>query len=294
MSIVRRTDTKTERKPRHSVTATDETEWLGAVERGEALAVVARRAGVDRRTVRDHVARARDERELREVRRQLFVGAAQAHQQELLGLAASLEALLSVSAHSLRESLEMTPPWLRSAGKVYQALLRHTTGSGLPSSLSRWSAAATRYEALVSRLAGRLGTEIVSSGLDLEGAVHHLLRAATHCVSVAELPADELPWRVEGGELRKGAVRLLGEVASLGDTRVVAAQEQYTRLWDTLRTSDEVAELCALRTSAGPIRERLADQLEDIRLRRYLGPGTCRWCPGSRSSGRRTPPKARG
>jgi predicted RNase H-like HicB family nuclease len=45
--------------------------------------------------------------------------------------------------------------------------------------------------------------------------------------SYGTLPPDELAWRIQGGDLRKGALRILAAVTSLDDPRVVDAQRQY-------------------------------------------------------------------
>jgi uncharacterized protein (DUF2236 family) len=97
---------------------------------------------------------------------------------------------------------------------------------------------------------------------------------------------DRLVWRVEAGDLCKGAYHIVADVSAMDEPRAVDAQEQHALLWTTISAAPPVEDLCALR-SAEATRERVRDLLEDLRLRRYLGPGTCRWCPGAPATPRR-------
>ena len=110
-----------------------------------------------------------------------------------------------------------------------------------------------------------------------------MLGRLSQCAGYGALPPDDLPWHVQGGDLRKGAFRILAGATSLDEPKVIDAQWEFARLWTTITTASPVADLCALR-SADSTRERVRDLLEDLRLRRYLGPATCSWCPGSRAA----------
>jgi hypothetical protein len=271
---------------RRRITTSQAAQWLQAAEGGDALGVIATRHSVDVRTVRQHVDRARVEKELAAVRRSMVQAAADLHQQDLLGVAAGLEAVLDPSSHSLQFSLDLTPSVIRSAGKRYQALLKHTKGSGLPHALALWEAAAKRYAIGIGELQSQLRIEIAHTNLDPDGTVGAMLSLLAQCAGYGAVPPDDLPWDVQSGDLRKATFRILASATSLDEPRVIDAQEQYARLWTTISAASPVADLCALH-SAGPLRERVRDLLEDLRLRRYLGPATCTWCPGSRTEPRR-------
>jgi hypothetical protein len=286
MSTNRRAEAIKERKKRRRISSSEEATWLQAAEAGDALAGIAKRAGVDVRTVRQHVDRAKLEKEVGAVRLSMVRAAADLHQQDLLGVAASLEAALDPSIHSLHASLELTPGAVRSAGKRYTALVGHTKGSGLPHALSLWEAAAGRYATAVAQLRQLLEGEIGDTTLSPEGTVDQMLVRLAQCADYGAVAPDRLVWRVEAGSLRKGAYHIVADVSAMDEPRAVDAQEQHALLWTTISAAPPVADLCALR-SAEATRERVRDLLEDLRLRRYLGPGTCRWCPGAPATPRR-------
>jgi hypothetical protein len=280
-------ETTTKLATRRRVTAAQEAQWLQAANAGDAPKTVAKRAGVDVRTVRQHVDRARVERELAAVRLTMVQVAADLHQQDLLGVAAALEAILDPSLHSLQSSLDQTPGEIRAAGKLYRALLKHTKGSGVPHALLVWGAAAKRFAAAVEELRRQLEVEVARTTLDPDGTTTAMLGRLAQCASYGALPPDDLPWHVQGGDLRKGVFRILAGATSLDEPQVVDGQREYARLWTTISTASPIAELGALR-SAESTRLRVRDLLEDLRLRRYLGPATCQWCPGSQATPRRT------
>jgi hypothetical protein len=212
----------------------EEAQWLQAAEAGDALAVIATRAGVDVRTVRQHVDRARVEKELAAVRLSMVQVAADLHQQDLLGVAAALEAVLDPSLHSLQSSLEQTPGVMRSAGKRHRALLKHTKGSGLPHALSLWEAAAKRIAAGVGELRRQLEVAVAKTNLDPDGTSTAMLGRLAQFASYGAGPPDDLLWHVQGGDLRKGAFRILATLTSLDEPSVIDAQRAYEMLWTTI------------------------------------------------------------
>lgn len=272
---------------RRRVSPSEEAQWLQAAAAGDPVAAIAKRASVDVRTVRQHVDRARIENELAGVRLSMVHVAADLHQQDMLGVAAALETVLDGSLHSLQFSLGQTPGEIRSAGKRYVALVRHTKGSGLPHALALWEAATKRYAALIKEMSDHVEVEVAATDLDPEGAVNEMLGRLAQCASYGTLPPDELAWNVQGGDLRKGAYRILAGITSPDDPRAVDAQRQYAEVWAMVSTDPAVDDLCKLQ-AAGQTRDRVRDLLEDLRLRRYLGHAVCRWCPGSPGAPRRT------
>jgi hypothetical protein len=273
---------------RRRISPREEAQWLHSAEGGDGLAAIAERASVDVRTVRQHVDRARVEKELAGVRLSMVQVAADLHQQDQLGVAAALEAVLDPALHSLQFSLEQTPGEIRRAGKRYTALVRHTKGSGLPHQLSRWEAATRRYTTAVGKLRDQLLLELAASDLDPDGTTSEMLGRLGQCTSYGALPPDEPPWNVPGGDLRKGAHRILADVSSLDEPRAAEAQRQYKQVWTKISAEPPVADLCDLQ-AAQLTRDRVRDLLEDLRLRRYLGHALCPWCPGgSVAASRRT------
>jgi len=288
MSTKIQQSTNTQSHRRRRVTPRDEAEWLQAADAGDALATIAKRSSVDVRTVRQHVDRARSEKELAGVRLGLVHAAADLHQRDLLGVAAALQAVLDPSLHPLHFSLEQTPGEIRAAGKRYTALRRHTKGSGLPHALALWEAAANRYTTAVGKLSDQLQVELRAMDLDPDGTLAEMLGRLSPCASSGALPPDELPWHIQAGDLRKGAFRILAHVTALEDPGGVDAQRQYAELWRKMSAEPEVTELCDLTRSAAHTRDRVRDLLEDLQLRRYLGHAVCPWCPGSPAPPRRT------
>lgn len=272
---------------RRRISPREEAQWLQAAEAGDGLATIAKRASVDVRTVRQHVDRARIEKELAGVRLSMVHVAADLHQQDMLGVAVALEAVLDPSLHSLHFSLEQTPGEIRRAGKRYTALVRHTKGSGLPHALSLWEASVKGYATAVGKLRDHLEIELPATDVDPDGTVTEMLGRLGQCTSYGALPPDELRWHVQGGDLRKGAFRILADITSLDEQRAAEAQRQYAQVWTTISAEPPVTDLCDLH-AAGHTRDRLRDLLEDLRLRRYLGYGVCSWCPGSLAAPRRT------
>jgi hypothetical protein len=133
----------------------------------------------------------------------------------------------------------------------------------------------------------QLEIEVALTNLDPDGTTTAMLGQLAQCASYRALPPDDLPWQVQGGDLRKGAFRILSRVTSPDEPQAIEARGAYETLWTTISSAPPIADLCALQ-SAELTRDRVRDLVEDLRLRRYLGPATCQWCPGARPERRRT------
>jgi hypothetical protein len=268
-------------KPRRVIHAAEEAGWLSQIEAGETLAAIASRSGVQIRTVREHVKRARAASELAQARREGLRTALAAHEQGMLNSAAWFRGQLS--ANPLYRALEATEPDPQSAaGKLHRALLAHTRDSGLPYLARRWSAVAKSYRDGIAGVERQLPDAVARVRLD-QRAVSELLYVVRLGASAGEIqPDDDIqPWNVrEGSELCRGMYCIASGIRALDDPQAIAAQATYAQLRTDLAGWVEVRALCALPATAGRVREKLIDELDNIALRRYLLDGTCEWCPG--------------
>src|SRR4029077_14616165 len=108
----------------------------------------------------------------------------------------------------------------------------------------------------------QLELELAVTDLDPEGTMSEMLGGLGQCTSYGAVRPDELAWNVLGGDLRKGAFRILAETTTLDDPRAVDAQRQYAEVWTKISSEPPVTDLCELQ-AAGIKRDRVRDLLED-------------------------------
>ena len=102
----------------------------------------------------------------------------------------------------------------------------------------------------MEQLRKRLQIEVAASGMGSEGGtLAEMLGRLGQCASGGAVPPDQLPWQLQGGDLHKGAYRIVPGIASLEDPRVLAARHAYAQLWTKISTEPAVADLCGLQAA---------------------------------------------
>ncbi|HUY08375.1 MAG TPA: hypothetical protein VMW80_02860 [Candidatus Dormibacteraeota bacterium] len=223
--------------------------WRKEMDSGALAVRIAEREGLDPRTVRIHVARARRARGTEGARGDLLRDALRRHQEDLTALAAAL-------AHAATAP----PVGLRVAdGLPAAALADHLGRSPAGKALRRWLGLADTYPDIRQALWDRAAAEPVVAELRARGVGQD-----TSATDVCQL-ADGVPLEA----LRPVAFRV-------PDADAIVAQEQA--LLRACQTWPEFTAVAACVSEARAIGQGLSDALEVIRLRRYIS-GSCRYCP---------------
>ena len=264
---------KKTRSDRRRVAPTEAKKWLAEREAGASVMAIADRENLDPRTIRFHVARARQVQATGSARADLLRAALEAHQRDLAALTAALARRLAAPGPpTAAQSRSGLPP---------TALADHLGRSPTGRALQRWLALAAGYPALRQALQDRLAADPRVAAFDAGGGSLPGLQAAA--VALAEgTDLDALPVSVHGSVLWRGAFGV-GEVAvEAADTRKLrdALVAEHRQLLDMAAGWPEAAALGASLAEARRLGGPLRDTLDVLRLRRYIS-GSCRYCPNA-------------
>jgi hypothetical protein len=248
--------------------------WLRSIEGGASTAEVASDAGVQARTIRKYVDRARLDAAFQAAQADRLRAALGQHHDDLLG-----------TATQVREALRWPPYSLRGnrvgGNKPVEALLAHLGGSRVPHGIRAWDAVGKDYTDLSRRLDERLLNNVAEASapaMHQEGALLRLRNLADSAVHGGTPHA--FTYAVEGDSLRSGAYSVAVHVDSLEDPRAASVLEFLEMTAQALTTWDEIRALVRLKARVDRLAAELSEELEDLALRRYV-PGRCRWCPGT-------------
>ncbi len=265
--------------------------WAEQVEGGtQTEAQIAKEAGFDVRTVRSHIARAREELAAERATAAALQSAMTAHYGDLCALANGLAGSLALPPARLlpagivlplRVKRPFTVGGLSStllsgyphADRLIVALAQHLPRSSLWADIRKWDRIVDVFKRNRDRLSSRLKDVLARAGLDDVGGRDAALQ---HLDSLAAGGAGILPltsWRVEAGVVWAGA---LG-IARAG--RPEHVREAFLKRLGDAEAWPETRERIDLYRKAGELLDRLRDELETIALRRVV-PGSCRYCPG--------------
>jgi hypothetical protein len=258
-------------RSRHRTSRLEAEAWRRAAdEAGRAPRDIAAEAGVQLRAVEDAIERARALHDLRGAQQQQLARAVEDHQRDVLR-----------EADRLRQTATWPPTPLVSEGslerKRHAALLSHE--KGLQSSMWAWAAIVAEYRDLTRAITDAIDRALKGGDLNLTGGARARLLDVVESLGREDRPHDP-GYSVEAGVLSCGPYRILTEVSSLADPRVIAAQQRLDRLVKEVTRSEDIDALQRLHRRWEGVRGHLVDSLEDIALRR-LPAGHCRWCPGA-------------
>ncbi len=259
-------------------------EWLEAYERGRGTVQIARETSRSVRTVKEHIARAQEERTQLEVRKGLLRTAYQRHFDDLMGAASRLQQQVHVTEGAGAPGNED-----HVTGLLRQALRSHLPRSGLWKALETWRGGtmqqlAAREEA-VRLFARRVEEELSRRGVDprvigdghgWRESLRWALQQAVEGGTLAGMEYQEVPGEGDLASLAWGAFGLAGAVDA--PTRGVL-RAMHAHLVSEVRQSPV---LHALREAQQRIRgaRMQVDAEVDVVLLRRIVPGRCKLCPG--------------
>ena len=225
--------------------------WRTEVDAEISVAQIAAREGVQERTIRRHVARARTAQGTTDTRRTLLIDALRRHQEDLTTLASALSRAVTAPPARVRVSDALPAA----------ALADHLGRIPAGKALRRWLALADTYPDIRQALWDRAAAEPVVADLRAQGVGQD-----TSATDVCQL--------AEGVAL--GALRPVAFGVPEADYLVVKEREFLlaSQVWPEFTAAANCV------TDARAIRQGLSDALEVIRLRRYIS-GSCRYCPDS-------------
>ena len=262
---------------RRRITETEAKDWARKARDGMRPSQIADKAGVQLRTVITHLSRLEDARTAAGVQHELLLAAAQKHQRDLMSTAVRLGAALV--PHHL--PLDRPP-----GGKLVEALVSHSRGSGVPHGVRQWEALATRYQAVDLRLKTRCAGAIEAEGFLPDGTAARL-QIETYDYIRNALPRVPL-YAAKDGLLWEGATPFLDGVESIDDHRAKAGCRRFEDLKAELAGWVEVADLTKLYRRFEALRVTLSDELENLVLRGWFW-GSCTLCPSRPARSPRTP-----
>lgn len=255
-------------------------EWLEAYDRGERIDKIARDAGRTERTIKEHIKRARQEREQREVRAGLLREAYQRHYEDLLDVAKRLQ-----EAAQMPSPNGLLPIVDRRTQMLVDALRSHIPDSRLWRVWKEWEDRAQRMDAAAVETKARLAKAVdrtfaeAGTGVSRDWLIESLWAAITKAARGESL--DGMEYRIEstaeGPSLRWGAYGL--SAAGVDETALRVLQDHHQQL---------VQEVTAREDYVGNVRDALRrwakarddiDQEIEILLLRRLLPGQCNLCP---------------
>lgn len=247
---------------------------LAVVESGETEQAIARREGVDLRTVRKHVARGRDELVFERARARVFERALEKHFEQLTALAAGLLGQLTVPVHPLVNTRPLFDATSTYGGQLLGALRLHVPRSPIWRRVAEWNQLVERLRETKERVKARTRPSVG----EVVGTDYLLFEEAQAQIETSS-PLDRrgFVFETDGANAKYGAFGW-----SLAKPNMPATVEEVDRLLVGVAAWPEVAEGRVLLVRLDQLRAPLSEELEAIVLRQVL-PGTCPFCPGLQS-----------
>ena len=263
--------------------------WLEQYEEGSRIDKIAREAGRTQRTINEHLARARRERQQHEVTAGLLTQAYQKHYSRLLDLAQELgQASLQPNSEGLLGEADL------ESRMLHQALRSHTPKARLWRAVKVWEETSQQLERESQRIRRRIQSSVdretkTAPGILREGFVDTLWSAVSMFAQGQDPFLVDYRIEVPGDnyQLRWRNFLLADGVGSREQLDKI--QEQHQRLLTELATPDTAAPLADLTARWNAARDTIQEEVVTLRLRQIL-PGQCRLCPGGEApSGVHTP-----
>ena len=254
-------------------------QWLEEHDHGKRLDVIAREAQRGERTVQTHIARARQERDQREIRSGLLRDAYRQHYSDLIGVAREIQGRAAKA-----ETSSLLAFSNRRGRLLLQALQEHLSKARLWMSCKRWDTCADQYADIAAesraQLAKRLPSQLPEpADLIGEGWLESLwfaMRETARGNSLGHMQYRCMP--SEGDPLTWGTYGLARHVT---DDQVRAAiADLHTRAIEAVTRHERLVDLRGVLQHWQRAREDIDEDVEILQLQ-YLLPGECLLCPSA-------------
>ena len=253
--------------------------WLEQYEHGTRIDKIAHEAGRTQRTINEHLAQARRERQQQEVTAGLLTQAYQRHFAQLLELAETLgQAAPRVNPRGILGTAGLDTKML------YQGLQAHVPRSRLWRAIKTWEESSRELDRESQKRRSTIEVLVVEKtavwpGILTEGFVGSLWNAVL--MAAEGRSPDEMGYRVDssGGfsQLHCGNFLLSDRVPT--QEGLAEIQRQHQMLLQALMASEMLAPLDRLVSRWQGARDTIQEEVMVLRLRQIL-PGQCRLCPG--------------
>ncbi len=253
-------------------------------------AEIRQRLGLDRRTVKKHLARGLDDLAFEQARSHVFERALEQHFNQLTEEARRLRAVLEPGSANHLEDLARPIEGGWDADRRRDALRAHLPQSRLWRGFASWRKLTSKVEDLSSSIRNRARVTAVDE--DLTGLGLLLIDHAESLILTGaglRTPAGGWQPREVLTQFRYGKYGWPFDESAPADNRIAHEQRRLEQL---LRVVSDWPEIQEGRTVCAEIESQrllLTKELETIALR-LIVPGTCPYCPGSQNrSWRNTP-----
>jgi len=256
-------------------------DWLKRYELGESPPHIAQTDGFDPRTVRVHIEKAKQEREVKEARSMVLRNALESHYNDLCKYAEKLSAL--VRGESAAE--------LPREEYIHSALRQHIPRSPIWNYLKQRDALKQQIDSCRRQIGNKI-EEMVKSNKQLSS--HPDLKEIVAFNIVGALKFQVSEWLQKRQELTVNAkffeqdagefINLHYGDAHLGNIEkgkkedIERVKKVVADLEERIRQSEEYKKIERLYTDLRGVESKLKEELAVITLRRVV-PGRCRYCP---------------
>ena len=267
--------------------------WLEDHENGQRIDQIAREAGRTERTVVEHLARARRERQEYEVTSGLLIQAYQKHYSQLLDIAEKLA----------QGAVRANPDGIlgvadRETQMLYQGLKAHIPKNRLWREIKTWEQVSRELKEKTQELRPRIDREVrahIASWPKVlpDGFVESLVDAVLMIAQGRESHLMEFRTEESAGTLQllRGSSILAQGMSD--QQRVEEIRQWYEQWLARLASWGLVAALQELVGRWQKARDIIQEEVAVLRLRQVL-PGQCRLCPGGEAASARHSSKERG
>ena len=256
--------------------------WLQRHEDGESVRQIAKKDGYDVRTVRKHIERVRQAREIHEARAMVLRNALEDHYRDICGFAKEIEAVVS-KGHAILPSAISNPLWT--------ALRQHLPKAPLWKGIEKWDHLDQELDRLKAAMKAHLEEAILAddalnaifpNGLneDVAGIVEVLERQMDAWLHGSTGLDIELSFKTEPAD-EEGYVRARCGAFYIGtvkESQKLAVREALTDLQLKLPAFTEYESIQEYLDQKVKLGQELREELTTIILRRVV-PGRCRYCP---------------
>jgi hypothetical protein len=255
---------------RRHVSQAQARKWRSEMDRGTTATAIASRERLDPRTVRTHVARARRKGATAEARGDLLRDALRAHQADLSKLVAGLARRVAQS--------EPPTPFRAGEGLPVDAVTDHLGHSPVGKALARWLDYAAEFPTLLPPLLDRVDADPEVAAFTARSGIPDGISVAARAVA-AGTDVLGLDVVVEGRIVKHGYEFPIAVFPSYAEASASGALvTEYDHLLRGMEDWPEMAATSACREGAWKVAQVLRDDLNVLRLRRYIL-GDCRYCP---------------
>ena len=264
-------------------------QWLERHEHGERQDEIARKDGVNPRTVSEQIQRARQEREAGEVRAGLLLDAYQRHFEDMLAVAQEVR-----ERSNIPNPNGLLPGFLRKTAMLWDALRRHIPKAELWKACRDWEDHARQMDTATHSIQediSKLVEQQVRASFpeakpdwfagDLWYAAEQTARGQEKMVQRLDYAIDRT---AEGQQLRWGGRILTDRLERPDQARLKNLQETHKQLVHEVMSWESVTGLADIWERWTRARDAIDEQVEILLLRRML-PGQCFLCPGSEGTG---------